>query len=119
MQQALERAEETASDEGRLVEAVPQFRDIVLGGQYGNDAESLKIKEKAIDGLVQSMVKLGDSGGLKALLADLRSWFGVIPKAKTAKIVRTIIDGISEIPNSTEIMVSRVSAGFMGRSHRD
>lgn len=119
MQQALERAEETASDEGRLVEAVPQFRDIVLGGQYGNDGDSLKIKEKAIDGLVQSMVKLGDSGGLKALLADLRSWFGVIPKAKTAKIVRTIIDGISEIPNSTEIMVSRDSARFMGRSYWD
>lgn len=34
--------------------------------------------------------------------------FTVIPKAKTAKLVRTIIDAVSTVPNTTQLQV-RVS----------
>lgn len=84
--------------------AVAQLRDILLGS-YPNDAESLKVKENALDLLASTLVKQQDTSGLRALLTDLRPWFSVIPKAKTAKTVRTIIESIGKIPNSTQILV--------------
>ena len=87
--------------------AVPLLRDILLG-VYPNDAESLKVKEAALDALAGALIKQADSSGLRALLTDLRPWFAAIPKAKTAKIVRTIIESIGKIPGSTQVLVSLV-----------
>ena len=46
-----------------------------------------------------------DAGALRRLLTELRPLFAVIPKAKTAKIVRTIIETIAKVPNSTQLQV--------------
>lgn len=76
-------------------------------GSEAADAEAIKAKEEAIGQLSDTYVKLGDAAALTQLLAQLRPFFAVIPKAKTAKIVRNIIDQIAKIPNSTDIQVRR------------
>jgi 26S proteasome regulatory subunit N6 len=103
LQQKLQAASEAI--ETQPANAVTQLRDILLG-PYPNDAEGLKVKESALDMLAAALVKQKDTAALRALLTDLRPWFGVIPKAKTAKLVRTIIDSIGKIPDSTQILVS-------------
>ena len=50
-------------------------------------------------------MKQADAPGLRALLTDLRPLFAAVPKAKTAKIVRTVIDSIAKVPNSTQLQV--------------
>jgi hypothetical protein len=75
-------------------------------GDQSTDADTVKQKEEAISKLADAYVKQQDAKALTELLSQLRPFFAVIPKAKTAKIVRSIIDQISKIPNSTDIQVS-------------
>jgi 26S proteasome regulatory subunit N6 len=69
------------------------------------DADALKVKELATQHLCDLCIKQQDSKGLAELLSQLRSFFVAIPKAKTAKIVRSIIDSIAKIPGSTQLQV--------------
>ncbi|KIY94924.1 26S proteasome non-ATPase regulatory subunit 11 [Monoraphidium neglectum] len=71
----------------------------------GTDVETTRVKEQAIGALAEAYVKLQDAQSLADLLSQLREFFGAIPKAKTAKIVRGIIDQIAKIPNSTQLQV--------------
>ncbi|KAI8468254.1 MAG: 26S proteasome regulatory complex [Monoraphidium minutum] len=72
----------------------------------GTDVDTVRAKEQAIGFLSDVYVKLGDAKSLADLLAQLREFFGAIPKAKTAKIVRGIIDQIAKIPDSTQLQVA-------------
>lgn len=74
-------------------------------GEHGTDAEAVKQREEAISKLSDAYVKQQDAKALTELLSQLRPFFAVIPKAKTAKIVRNIVDQIAKIPNSTDIQV--------------
>ena len=60
---------------------------------------------RAIEDVIRAMVYVGDAEGLRALLGRLRELFQGIPKAKTAKIVRNVIEGISKIPDSNDILM--------------
>lgn len=84
--------------------AVEKYRDIVLG-DHPNDAESTKTKEQALQKLANLYAKQQNATALRSLLAELRPLFALIPKAKTAKIVRTVVDTIAKVPNSTAIQV--------------
>lgn len=77
------------------------------------DAESVKAKEAAIGRLTELLVKQQDAAGLAALLTELRPLFNAIPKAKTAKLVRTVIDSIARVPGSTQLQV-RAAGGRVG-----
>lgn len=103
LQSKLQAAEELVA--ARPAEAIPALKDVVVG-PHPNDAESLKVKEKALDVLASALLTQHDAGGLRALLTDLRPLFAAIPKAKTAKIVRTVIDSIAKVPESTKLLVS-------------
>lgn len=83
---------------------IKQLQQQVLG-EHGSDAESVKQREEAIGKLSDAYVKAQDAKALTELLSQLRPFFAVIPKAKTAKLVRNIIDQIAKIPNSTDIQV--------------
>ena len=61
---------------------------------------------RAIEDAIRAMVEVGDAEGLRALLGRLRELFQGIPKAKTAKIVRNVIEGISKIPDSNDILMT-------------
>lgn len=75
-------------------------------GEQGSDAEAIKQKEEAVSKLSEAYVKQQDAKALTELLSELRPFFAIIPKAKTAKIVRNIIDQIAKVPNSTDIQVA-------------
>ncbi|GMH36290.1 hypothetical protein BSKO_04158 [Bryopsis sp. KO-2023] len=88
----------------RPEEASKEFRAVALG-DCPNTTDGIKAKESAIQKLTDLYVKTGDAKALRALLSDLRPLFGVIPKAKTAKVVRTIIDSIAKVPDSTQLQL--------------
>eukprot|EP00877_Chromochloris_zofingiensis_P013500 jgi/Chrzof1/8403/Cz03g09110.t1 len=85
-------------------QAEQQLRQLLFNTE-GTDAETTKLKEQAITYLSEIYVKLQDAKALSDLLSQLRYFFAVVPKAKTAKIVRNIIDQIAKIPNSTQLQV--------------
>lgn len=91
-------------EEAQPQQAISKLRNILLGEQ-ANDADSLKVKEQALQSLANLYAKQRDAHALRTLLTDLRPLFALIPKAKTAKIVRTVIDTIAKVPNSTDVQV--------------
>ncbi|CAO2812868.1 unnamed protein product [Amaranthus hypochondriacus] len=68
--------------------------------------DTLRIKEQAISNLTDLLKQENRAEDLRILLTQLRSYFSMIPKAKTAKIVRGIIDAVAKIPNTTELQIS-------------
>lgn len=105
LQQRVQAAEEQAASNPAA--AVAALREVVVTGSGSNDAESLKIREAALQKLADLLVKQRDAAALRGLLTDLRPLFAAIPKAKTAKIVRTVIDSIARVPDSTLLLVRR------------
>jgi len=71
---------------------------LVADGCSSTDA--IRLKENAISSLGTLLAKEGRADELGALLTDvLRPFFDVISKAKTAKIVRNLIDDVCKIPD--------------------
>lgn len=93
--------------------AVGLLREVVAGSAP-NDAECLKVKEGALTKLTELLVEQRDAAALRSLLSDLRPLFAAIPKAKTAKIVRTVIDSIAKVPDSQQLLVSELGQGREG-----
>jgi 26S proteasome regulatory subunit N6 len=102
LQEQLDAAASLAS--ATPAQGASAFRAVVAA-ESSSDAESLKVKELAITQLCDLLVKQADAKGLAALLGELRGFFTSIPKAKTAKIVRNVIDCIAKIPGSTQLQV--------------
>ena len=94
-------AELEASDPAR---AVQLYRSVIFGAG-GTDAESVKVKESAVDRLAKLLARAGDAQSLRSVLTELRPLFKVVPKAKTAKIVRGIIDVLATVPGCDALQV--------------
>jgi len=94
----------TSAEELSDAQAESTYRDLILG-DHPNDADSIKVKEEAVLKLCSQKVAQKDAESLRALLTELRPLFVKFPKAKTAKIVRNIIDAIVKIPDSTDLQV--------------
>ena len=86
------------------MEAVATYRDVIFG-VGGSDGDSVKAKESAIDKLSKLYAKLKDAPALRTLLTELRPLFATVPKAKTAKIVRNIIDILAGVPGFDDLQV--------------
>eukprot|EP00455_Lapot_gusevi_P018579 TRINITY_DN2016_c0_g1_i1.p2 TRINITY_DN2016_c0_g1~~TRINITY_DN2016_c0_g1_i1.p2 ORF type:complete len:443 (+),score=156.69 TRINITY_DN2016_c0_g1_i1:55-1329(+) len=72
----------------------------------GSDPDQQKIKENAIYRLGEILVKQGQASEFRRILVDLRPFFAIIPKARTAKIVRILIsDMLPQIPNSEDLQI--------------
>jgi hypothetical protein len=65
----------------------------------------IKVKDKAIQQLSDIYATAGDAKAVAGLLSELRPSFAALPKAKTAKIVRSIIDTMAKVPDSTQLQV--------------
>lgn len=68
--------------------------------------EDLRVKELAVTRLCALYVAAADIPSLRTLLAFLRPFFALIPKARTAKIVRGVIEALGRVPGSTEVLVA-------------
>ena len=108
LEEQLERARELS--DARPAEAVALLRGVCLppGGAYsdGGDA-ALKAREAAVTALAALLAKQHDAQALRALLSELRPLFAAIPKAKTAKLVRAVIDAVATVPNTTALQARR------------
>jgi 26S proteasome regulatory subunit N6 len=109
LQEQLDAAQASAST--NPAGAVSSLKAVVFA-EAASDAETVKVKEAAIQALCDALVKQQNAKGLADLLGELRTFFGQIPKAKTAKIVRGIIDSIAKIPGSTQLQVGASDLGL-------
>ncbi|CAE7861029.1 Psmd11, partial [Symbiodinium sp. KB8] len=100
LQDALDAAEEV--EQARPDEAEAGYRSI-LAAEGGPEAD--KIKEAAIYKLAKLLARLQNAEALVALLEEVKPFFAGIAKAKTAKIVRTIIDMVGRIPDTVDVQV--------------
>eukprot|EP00762_Andalucia_godoyi_P006528 ANDGO_05013.mRNA.1 26S proteasome non-ATPase regulatory subunit 11 homolog len=92
----LERAVEIA--DSKPAAAAQSLYEII--NSSNTDAQSIKCKEDAITRLAKLYSSIQDAQGLRNLLVAVRPFFLVVPKAKTAKMVRMIIDMLGKIPGT-------------------
>jgi|EP00908_Phaeocystis_cordata_P026917 26S proteasome regulatory subunit N6 len=85
-------------------QAATAYESLIMSGETSEEA--VKVKEQAIYQLGDVYAKQGEASKLGALLTNLRPFFATIPKAKTAKIVRTLIDQVAKIPDSRQLQMS-------------
>ncbi|XP_062161762.1 26S proteasome non-ATPase regulatory subunit 11 homolog [Alnus glutinosa] len=71
-----------------------------------SSSEALRIKEQAVTNLSDLLRQENRAEDLRNLLNQLRPFFNLIPKAKTAKIVRGIIDAVAKIPGTSDLQIS-------------
>ena len=92
--------------EAALAAAAPAdaLRNLILSPLHGDD--DLRVKEAAVNKLSDLLVAARDMDALRGLLTFLRPYFAVIPKARTAKVVRGVIEALSRVPGSTEVQVA-------------
>ncbi|KAK9942004.1 hypothetical protein M0R45_007694 [Rubus argutus] len=71
-----------------------------------SSSEAVRIKEQAITNLSDLLRQENRAEDLRNLLTQLRPFFNLIPKAKTAKIVRGIIDAVAKVPGTSDLQIS-------------
>ena len=67
--------------------------------------EETKIKEQAIDAVSRVYAKNNDANAIKLLVDELKPLFEQMPKAKTAKIVRNLIDVFASLEGFDDLQV--------------
>jgi len=85
-------------------EAITLFRKIIFTDLPGDDG--IKLRERSIIHLGKVHAKQLDANAIDALLKELRPLFAEVSKAKAAKLVRTLIDTMREIPGSIDLQVT-------------
>eukprot|EP01006_Ploeotia_vitrea_P019648 TRINITY_DN51864_c0_g1_i2.p1 TRINITY_DN51864_c0_g1~~TRINITY_DN51864_c0_g1_i2.p1 ORF type:complete len:450 (-),score=312.47 TRINITY_DN51864_c0_g1_i2:49-1398(-) len=88
------------SDAGKKEQAIAAFADLLNAPE--GDA-SVKVREECIYNMGRLYTELGRTADVRELLVKIRPFFASIPKARTAKIVKTLIDLVGEVPNSTAL----------------
>lgn len=84
--------------------AIGLYRQVILGD---GASEMIKLCEEAVYKMTKLYTK-SQQQGLKGLLTELRPFFSLIPKAKTAKIVKTILEivdrGVEDVQLQSDIV---------------
>lgn len=86
------------------VKAVQAYKDII-NNKDDLDDPSAKGREKAIYALCAFYVSKKQATEITNLWKELRPMFTELPKAKTAKIVRALLDHLAKIPESKTLQV--------------
>ncbi|BGP15630.1 hypothetical protein JCM10213_004150 [Rhodosporidiobolus nylandii] len=84
------------------------------------DEPLLRDKEQAILGLAERYRDQGDAAALASVVRDSRPLVEHLAKAKTAKLIRTLLSFFSSIPNSldTQIELTKESAEWAAKEKR-
>lgn len=88
--------------------AITLFRSVLLEADPSNLLA--KLKEESIMHLGALYAKQGQTKELKALFVDIRPFFTRIPKSRTAKIVRALIDLVIASPELSAAHAAAVEA---------
>ena len=81
------------------------LREIAFSISSSDSDECTKVREKSVIALGNLYVSHGLIVKLQQLLEEIRPLFNALPKAKTAKIVRTLIDLMANVPGSEQLQV--------------
>jgi len=92
-------------ENGKEDEAITLFKKILETDPVGSSEEINKIKEQSIIALGEIYAKQHKSNELANLLKQLRPFFNTIPKAKTAKLVRSLIDYVANVPGVDNLLL--------------
>lgn len=84
--------------------AVQAYKDIIFNKADLEDP-SAKGREQAINALGDFLVTQKKAQEIRQLSSELRPLFSELPKAKTAKMARTLIDLLSKIPDSQKLQI--------------
>jgi len=103
LQKNLEAAE--SFEEKNVEQAIKSYQVVINEAQNEKSEEASKLREQGIFKLGKLYGKLGRAKDLSSLIRDIRPFFDSVSKAKTAKIVRTLIDIVSEIPNTVPLQI--------------
>lgn len=80
------------------------YLDIVLNAEGLNDPSG-RGREQALHALCAFLVQKGLGERIVGLHQELRPFFDDLPKAKTAKLVRTLIDYLAKIPGTVDMQI--------------
>ncbi|KAK0530755.1 26S proteasome regulatory subunit rpn6 [Tilletia horrida] len=81
------------------------LNDILAASPNATDEDALKLKEGALLKLGQVYRDTKDAEALADIVRKSRALMAAGAKAKTAKLIRTLIDYFSEIPNSKQLQI--------------
>jgi hypothetical protein len=109
----LAAASASAAELADLAASAAALRAVALASPGADGPECVRVREAAVSALCANRAAARDAPGLAGLLTDLRPLFAVVPKAKTAKLVRGVIDAIAKVPGSEALQV-RVGVGGGG-----
>lgn len=89
-------------------ECAKKLEDLVavVSADKEHQEENAQIFEKILVALLDVYIKLADQDRFATLLGKLKEYFIVIPKARTAKLVRLVIQALRKVPQSQELQVS-------------
>ncbi|KAF4671959.1 26S proteasome non-ATPase regulatory subunit 11, partial [Perkinsus chesapeaki] len=104
MQLAYEEAKEVAAT-GDNDKAIKMFEKVIANLENDPSADAVKWAENSIYAMADCLVAKKDSQRLFGLQKELRPVLTLMAKAKTAKIVRTLIDKLAEIDGTTDLQI--------------
>jgi len=104
LQKNLSNANKLFEKQQKLDDAIAIYRTIINSNVESND-EVNKLREEAIMQLAAIYRAKKDAAAVQRLVLELRPFFNTIPKAKTGKIVRALIDEVSLIDGATETVI--------------
>jgi 26S proteasome regulatory subunit N6 len=90
--------------EGNSCKDVSEYEKLMDNDRV--DELAVKMKEKVISKMTRLYTEGKNTAAIMGLMKKNSDFFGAIPKAKTAKIVRNILSIVSTIPDSQELQVS-------------
>ena len=93
-------AVEGSTDESKIAD----YQTLLLNPIY--DEKAVKIKEQCIYRLARLYTEAKRFTDVMDLLKSNNELFSIIPKAKTAKIVRSILNIVGSIPDSLDVQIS-------------
>jgi 26S proteasome regulatory subunit N6 len=70
------------------------------------------VKESALIRAACVLAAQGKHDAVSQLLVDVRPFFGTISKTRTALIVRNVMDAVSKLPNTTELLIRLCREGI-------
>ena len=87
--------------------ARPRLEDLIdeIKDDKEHQEELVSVFEKTLNALLKSYIKIGDQTKFSDVLAHLKPFFASIPKARTAKLVRIIIQALRKVPGTQDLQV--------------